>query len=285
MKKIFCYILLAIFLAPVSGHTEPPGGGYNGWRFFFASFSVFNPAANPVSGVNVKLFVHIYGTEGDGYAILYGITNSEGWVNLSTTLYYQGYEEGHYMLAYINDDRYTVLSSSNTYTTTSYNLYPDFEVILDLDQNGINDNWELPLAEKFCPSLKLHSQDHGVSPEPVEIMGDFYGVWARVWTLGGTCIGDWRVVDDPGFDPSLADIFYNGIYYWCLGHWEGDNPTVYRYIGTPPGGGYGVYLTLFHFDWAGPEEFGQGGQDDPAGWVNVYLNGNSIGPGYGPGAN
>jgi len=41
----------------------------------------------------------------------------------------------------------------------------------ELDNNGIEDSYEQTLAEKFCPSLQLHSGDQGVAPEPVEFIG------------------------------------------------------------------------------------------------------------------
>ena len=124
------------------------------------------------------------------------------------------------MQAFLNDDRYTVISSSNTSTTMSYNLYPEFEVLSDLDQNGINDAWELPLAEKFCPNLTLPSDDQGVRLVPVEIMDrngdgelDWQDVIVDVYSMDG----------DPIFGNEDTDyIVVGGIITWVLDDGIGD---------------------------------------------------------------
>ncbi|RKY51947.1 MAG: hypothetical protein DRP89_08445 [Candidatus Neomarinimicrobiota bacterium] len=59
------------------------------------------------------------------------------------------------MMAYVSDSYYTAIQSSGNYTTTGNTLYPEFWVIHDEHQTGIKDECESPLAEKFCPTLKL----------------------------------------------------------------------------------------------------------------------------------
>lgn len=61
--------------------------------------------------------------------------------------------------------------------------------------------YERELAQKFCPSLQLHSADQGVSPKPVEIMSneradgittylDENDVWCRDFDGAGKPIGE-----------------------------------------------------------------------------------------------
>ena len=150
MSKVIKYMgILFIIGYFITLLAAPPGGGENGWREFSAFFSVSDPNGNPISGVQVRFNVEIYGTEGDGYDTVYGTTNSSGYVYLSTIVYYEGYEEGHHIWASIIDGRYTVISSYNTYSNVSYDIDPDFDVIFDLDKDIIDDGIETEIAEKF----------------------------------------------------------------------------------------------------------------------------------------
>lgn len=231
----------------IAAFAEPPGGGYNGYRQFAALFDVDDENGDPVEGVDVKVLIQIFGTEGDNSTILYGTTNSQGWVNLSTTLDYFGYELGHSMIASLNDYHYTVTSSSNTSTTTSYNLYPNFDVVIDLDQNGIHDDWELPLAEKFCPSFKLHSIediDQWIAPEPVEIMTHSMYWKTFTWLTG-------HPVDD---------VLIGSTDNWNYSEYE--LPMAYD---NPPGGSI-EYLAIAHFEWAGLNG------NTPNSWHTAYQN-------------
>ncbi len=160
MSKVIKYMgILFIIGYFITLLAAPPGGGENGWREFSAFFSVSDPNGNPISGVQVRFNVEIYGTEGDGYDTVYGTTNSSGYVYLSTIVYYEGYEEGHHIWASIIDGRYTVISSYNTYSNVSYDIDPDFDVIFDLDKDIIDDGIETEIAEKFKPVLHKNSYD------------------------------------------------------------------------------------------------------------------------------
>ena len=273
MKNINVYIIYAILLSiTIAAFAEPPGGGYNGYRQFAALFDVDDENGDPVEGVDIKVLIQIFGTEGDNSTILYGTTNSQGWVNLSTTLDYFGYELGHSMIASLNDDRYTVTSSSNTSTTTSYNLYPGFDVVIDLDQNGIHDDWELPLAEKFCPSLTLHSGDQGVRPVPVEIMdrnGDgelgWQDVIVDVYDYSGNFVGylsPCQIIIYP-------DTYYDQLYPYydpiknASVYVDSNNDGIYGGEGdfVEPGG---MRLLYNHFEW------GQIGETNPFDWYGHW---------------
>lgn len=150
-----------------------------------------------MAGIAVRFVADIEGTiEGDT-RVLTGITNSSGYVIFSVTLEYTGWEVGHSIaVSLIAGDGYSVLSGQNRWTNVSYDLNSQFQVAIDEDGNGVHDVWEMQLAQKFCPNLKLHSQDQGVRPVPVEIMdrnGDFVLDWNDVildiYTVAGDKIG------------------------------------------------------------------------------------------------
>ncbi len=265
MKNINVYIICAILLSTtIAAFAEPPGGGYNGWRHFAALFDVDDENGDPVEGVDVKVLIQIFGTEGDNSTILYGTTNSQGWVNLSTTLDYFGYELGHSMIASIDDDRYTVTSSSNTSTTTSYNLYPGFDVVIDLDQNGIHDDWELPLAEKFCPTLILHHPTEWLAPEPVEYIGvDKQDLWFLLYNANGQVVDDYPLYEGQWFIPPLGSVFP-----WTVSsnpNYSGLSGDGYFYTGQPYGKANGTYILRFHYNYAG-------NMNSPSQWISYYQN-------------
>jgi hypothetical protein len=54
----------------IAAFAEPPGGGYNGWRQFAALFDVDDENGDPVEGVDVKVLIQIFGTEGDNSTII-----------------------------------------------------------------------------------------------------------------------------------------------------------------------------------------------------------------------
>jgi len=108
MKKIIFYFILLNAISAITVYAAQPGGGYNGYRTFTAVVYVLDPDNNPVEGVKVNLYAEAFGTEGIGYGSDHGVTNSTGGVALSTTVYYQGYEDGHYVYTSMSDDRVIV---------------------------------------------------------------------------------------------------------------------------------------------------------------------------------
>lgn len=160
MKSLFLYItIIILFLTPVL-IAAPGGGGYNGYRHLSALVTVEYPGGSPAAGVDVKMIATMYGSEGNGTEIVYGTTSSGGWVNLAADVYYEGWEEGHFISVSVSDEDYSVLSSSNTSSSVSYTIYPDFEVVFDQDKDSIDDNIELQIAEKFKPVLHRHANDN-----------------------------------------------------------------------------------------------------------------------------
>jgi len=64
---------------------------------------------------------------------------------------------------------YTILYSENTITYSLSRIYPRYDIGIDMDNNQIVDDWEMPLAQKFCPVLFA----------PVDDSGDGFGVPTR----------------------------------------------------------------------------------------------------------
>ncbi len=135
----------------------------------------------------------------------------------------------------------------------------------DLDNNGIEDSYEQALAEKFCPSLQLHSGDQGVSPEPVEIMGTdnwHQNLWGKVWNSLGQKEGEFQSIKifwcSNGQSVNLENYSYIDQaveeYRWI------NNSVNYNWACS------GLFSIAWHFDWAGPSI------NDPAGWYNAYAD-------------
>jgi hypothetical protein len=143
-------------------------------------------------------------------------------------------------------------------------------VFRDADRNSIRDEYEAQLAEKFAPSLVLHSRDHGVSPEPVEIMGvdmtepGAY-LWARIWNSNGQLVDnrelggyEFKTNQKFSFDffAGPRAIYPDGNYSSYPGHISGGM--------SPPGKAYGWYHLTLHPAWAGPNG------NDPDTWYAAY---------------
>jgi hypothetical protein len=136
------------------------------------------------------------------------------------------------------------------------------------DEYGFTESAAEELANRFCPSLVLHSEDHEVSPEPVEMVTSrVYERWEHFspnpynmgefispWTLGtGPWNYSWMDFDDQQVW-SGWNFIYGGL--TC-----GDAPANEPYVPFP------------HFEYAGfstCDALG-GYNDGPDGWYAAYL--------------
>lgn len=118
-----------------------------------------------MSGVQVKFSVsynHVDEEGGPPYVAtpeVYGTTNTSGGFTLSIQVEYATFLGLVSMSASVTDSRYVTLSASGNYSTSGTTIYPSFTVILDTDRDGIDDNVEWQIAEKFKPVLHKHSYD------------------------------------------------------------------------------------------------------------------------------
>lgn len=102
-----------------------------------------------------------------GYTDANGNVLLEGFVNV--TAYYPWKYKFYDLKVLMESPNYSIVSHSGDYSQLSHtSAY--FTIGEDEDGNGVYDEWEYELAQKFCPVLKLHSGDHGVKPVPVEIL-------------------------------------------------------------------------------------------------------------------
>jgi len=136
----------------------------------------------------------------------------------------------------------------------------------DLDQNGIADDYELPLAEKFCPYLILEAADQGVRPVPVEILdrnGDGKLGWEDLYAI---------VKYEPNnyYDIPVDKIqILGGKGFW---HYENVYPKcriyedqfIYFEYGSQPY--YAWSYVIPHFEW------GNLGDTNPTSWYNTWYN-------------
>ncbi|MFO7890119.1 MAG: hypothetical protein R6V04_07245, partial [bacterium] len=172
----------------VSSHSDiPPGYEDTYWAMGY----VYDQEGYPESGVEVKFEVKVY-SEGGGqsyYNHVHGNTNSSGYFSLHIDIPPSGYPILGYMLATISDDGYETIQASGNYSQIGSSIYPAFWVnCIDKDGNGIKDAWELPLAEKFCPTFKLHHPTEWIAPEPVEIV--IQKMYMRKFNIRGRLIND-----------------------------------------------------------------------------------------------
>ena len=177
--------------------------------------------------------------------------------------------------------------------TVFFIFFPLFLVAygqVDIDGNGIQDDWEPLLAQKFSPSLVLNPADQGLTPEPVSIVNvdltdqnNF--IYADAWNAIGQLL--------PPFTTNnwtLLSIQAGSEYNFCppdLICPSGDYSTWPGYINgnmRPPGYATNFYHTVIHPDFGGPlvdspstwyAHYAQVGyQYPPTIYPHLFLNGN-----------
>ncbi len=263
MKRILWVFSLILFLISAPSLFAAGGGGTYGYH---AEFFVYDHNGAPLAGINVKLWVTTqYGDpfDPDFYDCWeYGTTNSNGQAYLSCWIPTQYADELEKMQASMLNSDYTILYSENTVSYAQTRIYPRYDLMYDTDHNLIYDPWELPLAEKFCPSLKLHSPTDWIAPEPVEyINADVTsGLWFAAINTNSQKVDDFSVDDEGLFVPPVSNW-----HPWInnpSSSWETLTWNAYNYEGQPPGAAYGNYYLRFHFGFSG--------NPDPSGWSALY---------------
>ena len=159
------------------------------------------------------------------------------------------------MMAYVSDSYYTAIQCSGNYTATGNTLYPEFWVKEDQNQNDIPDDWEVPLAQKFCPHLVLEAGDGGLRPVPVDIMNKrgssklgWEDCFVKIYSLGGYDYGS------VGLDHVAI---YNGSDYHSLAYDYPYLPPVLKgWFAIDIDGDYVVdqgfenyFILVPHFEW------------------------------------
>ena len=157
MKKLFLIItFFGLFLMAVRTFAIPPWG--RNYRYS-AFVYVYDGYGNPKPTIWVSLTV----TAEDRITLqplggtVSGKTDANGYVVLNYYISWDYDPDLIDMMAYVSDSYYTAIQCSGNYTTTGNTLYPEFWVKEDMDQNGVADDWELPLAEKFLHRYKEKS--------------------------------------------------------------------------------------------------------------------------------
>lgn len=260
-------ILLFIILFSIPSFTAEPGGT----KTWMAYFYVIDQDGNPVGNVDIELIVTTwYGDPLDpSYYTCYeyGVTGSDGYGYLECVIpgqYADGLDE---MRANVIDTDFTVISSQNTYTYSNQAIWPQFTVIHDTDGNGVKDEWEMPLAQKFCPSLTLHDVTEWIAPEPVVYIGvTKQDLWFILYNSNGQFVNDYPIEDEALFVPPI-----NTYYPWMSQSSSPDFSFVtgngYVYTGNPPGPpSYGQYYLRFHFNYIG----NNGDITSPSDWIAQY---------------
>ena len=138
----------------------------------------------------------------------------------------------------------------------------------DNNGNGFEDEHEIALAAKFCPSLVLEAGDNHVAPEPVEIMGKVWGSALRYW--------------DSWFDGEQVTTWTDQDYSF-LDSWEDFRYATWGLKSGDFGCGTDEPICFFwHWDYAGTggtmlHTCGQllsgASYDQPGGWYDAYQNG------------
>ncbi len=142
-------------------------------------------------------------------------------------------------------------------------IMPSTGIAQDSDGNGFPDAMEQELAEKFCPALVLDSRDQGVSPEPVEIMGE---IWYSLYITQNNIPGK---IYQGEYDSGIIE----------RGNSYDEKEWQFEYFGGPleHSCGWEEHETwsLPHFDYGGSgctDELSDHYYDQPYGWYELYTS-------------
>ena len=245
MKKLFTVTLLCGLLFFASNIQARP----EFWWYTAVAY-VYDHAGNPMSNIRVNLWVSAWDGETNLSGEANGYTNQYGYAIVSYLIDGEYDPELEFMEASVINPPYSTVNAIGNRSTSSNPIYPEFWIVLDQDQNGIADAWEMPLAQKFCPELFLQEDDQGVRPVPVEILDrndDGQLGWEDIY-VGVTPVG-LEILTDVTADK----IWINGDQWW---HYSDVYPQYipmltsaevefesYTYFGM-------CYL-IPHFEWAG----------------------------------
>lgn len=142
----------------------------------------------------------------------------------------------------------------------------------DLDGNGIEDDVELLLAERFRPILVMPGEESPyMKPVPITILGGTEGLtadhlWARVYNAAGQLVGVFRT-DDDGWNPSPS--FASPLFNYSGFGWDEE---AIPYVGAPPGAAFSLYYVRLHPDYGGPDV------DCPFEWASLLEGGSEDHP-------
>ncbi len=147
----------------------------------------------------------------------------------------------------------------------------------DQNQNGVFDDFELPLAQKFCPKLFQPKDDNGIHwdapginytlrPIPVESMdsnGDGilngYDVRVKVYNAQLTAyVGEWR----------MDELTVGGSPY--TNKYPDLVKPAYHVTFQPPGKAYATYTVMPHFNWATSDNY-EGNVSWYGRWNELYY--------------
>ncbi len=167
---------------------------------------------------------------------------------------------------------YTMLSNTDPIYSIHYSEQASFTAAIDEDGNGVHDLVELQLAQKFCPSLVLHSGDQGVCPEPVDIMkvdmtnANNY-MYTTLWDVNGEFVQEHPRTNQQWYTLGLhtSNSYFppnNGLFY-PDGNYASFNGCIYGSF-DPPQLAVGWYKVVIHPDFGGPT------CDTPTEWYNFY---------------
>jgi len=254
LKKSFviCFILINFLYALPAWDNDPDYKTYRGQAYIHTN----DPDGNPVANVRVNFIVRMWFIEGYETDAVSGYTDANGfaylYIDIKVPRTWGGFT-GRYLASGMTDDDYTIVSSVGTSTSGDFSIWPEYSVGLDQDHNKIADAWELSLASKFCPILKLHSGDQGVRPVPVEIMDrnsdgvlDKFDLLIDVYNLAAQFVTTKSISDFYIYDGST--------WYWMPNVYSFNSGAVLKYMCTATDLAAQIYVLVPHFEWGEVEQ-------------------------------
>ncbi len=183
LKKSFviCFILVNLLHARPEWDNDPDYRTYRGYAYVH----VTDENGNGKSGIKVYLKMEMtFDTDGDGAVgdpqdLEYRskstskFTDQNGYTYLYVDItvpsyWYNGWK---HIRTWLSGSCITVLSTSGTFSNSSFWIYPNYNIIPDdCDRDDISDNIENQIAEKFKPVLHRHPNDRQINLENIETL-------------------------------------------------------------------------------------------------------------------
>lgn len=175
------FFVILLGLAPVAMAERDPGGStrFNAYTIVYRGTMYGQPQAGVDLHMTVLTYEYVWPDEYNyTYHNVYGTTDANGYCYLYVDVPNADYDYLSYMRVDVVDPDFVMTQEQGNYSDYYANLNPRFVVILDRDRDGIDDDTELQIAEKFKPVLHKHSYDLQQNLENFEnlLTGGFFSL-------------------------------------------------------------------------------------------------------------
>lgn len=243
---LFCITGNLIYGRLPGDSNDPSTRLYRGYAYGRVLDTENKPVKHARISVNLNLFFNYEEPTPRKVNVAVGYTNQYGYFNITVDVNVPnrwGSPKAHYMDAIVTGgpECYTVDHSEGSKSLTSFFIRPIFNIIVDCDGNGVDDDIEWQIVEKFKPVFHKHSYDlqEGFSNFDDLLNNNYDEIQLKWTTLNGSGSGSTYLSkpDIHYWDKKSSITTYDSFGYKIgeIVSWEFDIPNRLRHKGAEIG--------------------------------------------------